>query len=79
MNKPDKGQLIIAQDECKGCGLCVVACPVKVIEIRTDVINAQGYHPASYKGSGCTACGICFNTCPEPGAITVNRLVSQKA
>ncbi len=51
MNKPDKGKLEIKLDECKGCGLCVAACPVKVIEIRSDLINVQGYHPASYKGS----------------------------
>jgi 2-oxoglutarate ferredoxin oxidoreductase subunit delta len=75
MNAPDKGQLVIDLDECKGCELCVVSCPVGVIEIRKDIINKQGYHPASYKGAGCTACGICFYTCPEPGAITVKRLV----
>ncbi len=76
MTKPDKGRLEINQDECKGCQLCVYACPFKLIQIREDLINKQGYHPAGYVGSGCTACGICFNTCPEPGAIKVLRLVS---
>ena len=75
MNKPDRGRLEINLDECKGCGLCVAACPVNVIELSKDLINVQGYHPASYKGSGCTACGTCFYTCPEPGAIKVYRLV----
>lgn len=74
MTKPDKGKLEIKTDECKGCGLCVAACPVQVIEIRQDVINVQGYHPAAYKGSGCIGCGTCFYTCPEPGAIRVYRL-----
>jgi 2-oxoglutarate ferredoxin oxidoreductase subunit delta len=76
MNKPDKGRMVVKVDECKGCGLCVQACPAKVIEIRMDTINNQGYHPAAYKGAGCTACGICFYSCPEPGAITVMKLVS---
>jgi Fe-S-cluster-containing hydrogenase component 2 len=31
----------------------------------------MGYHPAKYSGEGCTGCGVCFYTCPEPGAITV--------
>ena len=74
MSKPDKGKLVVDIDECKGCGLCVSACPTKVIEIRKDIINKQGYHPASYKGSGCIACGICFYTCPEPGAISVYKI-----
>jgi len=32
-------------------------------------------HPATYSGEGCTGCGACFYCCPEPGAITVYRLV----
>ncbi len=76
MNKPDKGKLEINHDECKGCGLCIEACPSHVIQIRLDLINKQGYHPASYSGSGCTACGICFYSCPEPGAIKILRLVN---
>lgn len=73
-DKVDRGKLEINTDECKGCGLCVVACPVHVIEISRTIINKQGYNPAQYTGSGCTGCGTCFYTCPEPGAITVYRL-----
>jgi NAD-dependent dihydropyrimidine dehydrogenase PreA subunit len=36
-------------------------------------LNRHGYHPAEYIGAGCTACGICYYVCPEPGAITVLR------
>ena len=73
--KIDRGRLVIDGDECKGCGLCIEACPVHVIEFARDVINKQGYHPARYMGSGCN----CFYTCPEPGAITVYRLAKQKS
>lgn len=76
--KVDRGRLEINFDECKGCGLCIAECPVKVIEVAEDIINKQGYNPARYKGSGCTGCGTCFYTCPEPGAITVYRLAKQK-
>jgi len=76
-DKVDRGRLEIHLDECKGCGLCIEACPVKVIEFSETIINKQGYHPAQYKGSGCTGCGTCFYACPEPGAVTVYRLAKQ--
>ncbi len=60
----------IDQEECKGCGLCVAACPRHVLEISSR-LNSKGYHPSSYKGEGCIGCGNCFYSCPEPGAITV--------
>ena len=59
-------------NECKGCGLCIEACPPRVIAL-SDGLNHYGYRTAVYAGSGCTACGICFLVCPEPGAITVLR------
>ena len=71
--KRDRGRLQIDTDECKGCGLCVEACPPKVIHL-TDHLNPYGYRTAAFAGAGCTACGICFWVCPEPGAITVLRL-----
>ena len=33
-------------DMCKGCGLCVIACPKKILVIAKDKINAKGHHPA---------------------------------
>jgi len=71
-SRSDRGQLRIETDECKGCGLCIEACPPKVIRL-SEKLNAQGYRTALYAGEGCTGCGICFLACPEPGAITVLR------
>jgi NAD-dependent dihydropyrimidine dehydrogenase PreA subunit len=45
----------------------------------SERMNRYGYRTALYAGSGCTGCGICFLVCPEPGAITVLRLVSPGA
>lgn len=73
--KPDRGSLRIDTDECKGCGLCVEACPPRVIQL-SERLNPYGYRTASYLGRGCTGCGMCFLVCPEPGAITVLRLAS---
>jgi 2-oxoglutarate ferredoxin oxidoreductase subunit delta len=78
VSKKDRGQLRIDVDECKGCGLCIEACPPKVIGM-SEHLNHYGYRTALYVGSGCTGCGICFMACPEPGAITVLRAVMHKA
>ena len=71
--KPDRGLIRVDGNECKGCGLCIEACPPKVISM-SETLNHYGYRTAGYAGSGCTGCGICFLACPEPGAITVLRL-----
>jgi NAD-dependent dihydropyrimidine dehydrogenase PreA subunit len=73
-----RGNVSINTEECKGCGLCVDACPPKVLELEPG-LNAYGVHPAHNKGDNCTGCGICFYCCPEPGAITVYRAAVQKA
>jgi NAD-dependent dihydropyrimidine dehydrogenase PreA subunit len=70
--KHDRGMLKIDENECKGCGLCIEACPPKVIRLSNH-LNHYGYHNAVYLGAGCTGCGICFMACPEPGAISVYR------
>jgi NAD-dependent dihydropyrimidine dehydrogenase PreA subunit len=74
VEKQDRGVLQVDVDECKGCGLCVEACPPKVIFL-SEQLNHYGYHTATYAGAGCTGCGICFMVCPEPGAITVLKIV----
>jgi 2-oxoglutarate ferredoxin oxidoreductase subunit delta len=76
--KQDRGKLQIDTDECKGCGLCIEACPPKVIGL-SERLNHYGYRTAEYAGAGCTGCGICFMACPEPGAITVWRVKSQRS
>jgi NAD-dependent dihydropyrimidine dehydrogenase PreA subunit len=71
--KLDRGLLRVDEEECKGCGLCIEACPPKLIALN-DQLNHYGYRTAVYAGSGCSGCGICFIVCPEPGAITVLKL-----
>ncbi len=62
---------VIIEDECKGCGRCVNACPKKVLQMSSK-INKKGFIPAEYIGEGCTGCSICYYNCPEPYAIEVH-------
>jgi len=73
MAEKARGKVIINEEECKGCGLCVESCPPHCLVLAAE-LSAYGVHPARYTGQDCTGCGICFYCCPEPGAITVYRL-----
>ncbi|UCE03667.1 MAG: 4Fe-4S binding protein [Candidatus Latescibacterota bacterium] len=69
-----RGLVHIHADECKGCALCVHACPVHGLQIASSRLNRLGYHPVEFvDGCSCTGCGVCFYACPEPGALHVQR------
>jgi 2-oxoglutarate ferredoxin oxidoreductase subunit delta len=50
---------------CKGCGLCVTACPKKIVEL-SDSLNAKGYRPARITDEEkCIGCAFCATMCPD--------------
>ena len=58
--------LLIASDRCKGCEICVHACPTHVLALDSTVVNPLGYHPARLVDpDGCTSCAICARVCPD--------------
>ncbi|GFO57009.1 2-oxoacid:acceptor oxidoreductase subunit delta [Geomonas sp. Red276] len=62
----------IDQLRCKGCGLCTIACPRKLIQL-CERVNIQGYTPAEAPNlEQCTGCALCAEICPDV-AITVYK------
>ena len=59
-----KAKMTIDTEKCKGCGLCVSVCPLKIMEIDKSITNKKGYHAARNIGiEKCIACGNCAITC----------------
>ena len=66
-------KVIIREDICKGCGLCVTACPKKIVALAESKLNAKGFHPACVtEPDKCIACAFCAMMCPDC-AITVEK------
>jgi 2-oxoglutarate ferredoxin oxidoreductase subunit delta len=66
-------RIVVDEQYCKGCGLCVEACPHHIIVLDPNKITAKGYHPAMLTDeSACTACENCALMCPDV-AITVEK------
>ena len=69
-----KGATIVYTERCKGCNLCVVACPLNVLALTTKEVNRKGYNYAhEVLADTCTGCASCATICPD-GCITVYRL-----
>lgn len=66
-------KMTVLNDRCKGCGLCVSACPKQIIAICKDIRTPKGYCPAECSDqSKCTGCAVCYTMCPDC-AIIVER------
>jgi 2-oxoglutarate ferredoxin oxidoreductase subunit delta len=60
-----RGNIEIDRELCKGCLLCVRACPMKVLEVDTE-LNSSGSYPAKVVNiEKCIACGNCYEVCPD--------------
>lgn len=72
----------IDPDKCTACGMCVAACPKKVIEILpaskavTIACHSKDKAADTLKSctTGCIGCGLCAKICPFDAAVVTNNL-----
>lgn len=59
-----RGTVVIDVDACKGCDLCIDACPPGVLVMTRETVNGRGYRfPLLLEG--CTGCAACSAVCPD--------------
>ena len=63
-------RIVFLEERCKGCRLCVEACPAHIIRPARR-FNRQGYEVMETEGR-CTGCASCAVMCPDT-AIRVFR------
>ena len=61
-----KGKVVIDRDLCKGCYLCIRACPVHMLEKDSEP-NSTGTYPVKIvrPEGACIACGNCYEICAD--------------
>jgi 2-oxoglutarate ferredoxin oxidoreductase subunit delta len=58
--------VLVASDRCKGCELCIAACPHDALELDGSVVNPLGHHPVRLVSpAACTSCAFCARVCPD--------------
>ena len=69
-----KGTIVVDTERCKGCNLCVIACPLNIISLSTKEVNRKGYTFAEQLiEDTCNGCASCATVCPD-GCITVYKV-----
>ena len=60
------GSIKINKSLCKGCGLCVSACPKKILRLSETEMNAKGYFVTEiFEPEKCIGCASCAVICPD--------------
>lgn len=58
-------RILIDEDFCKGCQLCIRVCPRQVLTMGKKRNRAGYLLPELKEGSKCSACLLCELTCPD--------------
>ena len=67
-----KFRVLIDRERCKGCELCIAACPENVLNMSEER-NSKGYRVAApVWQNDCTGCKACAMVCPD-AAVEIMR------
>lgn len=58
-----RGSVVIDREHCKGCELCIPACPPRVLRMSQGRNGLGVAYPELLPG--CTGCGACLLVCPD--------------
>ncbi len=64
--------IIIDKEACKGCALCIKACPKDVIAIAEESNKAGIFAATPVNNQKCIGCSMCAIMCPDC-CITVHK------
>lgn len=73
------GRVIFDTERCKGCELCISACPHNVLTLALE-LNSTGYRPVMLQDPDhkCTGCALCAVVCPDASITVFRDVVPQK-
>lgn len=62
----EMNRVTFREERCKGCELCVSACPKQIIRIAPGRLNTKGFRPAELtEPEKCIGCAFCATICPD--------------
>ena len=68
------GRIVIDREVCKGCYLCIKACPKGLLQ-KSKEPNQHGDFPVEFKDdkNECVGCAMCAMNCPDVALREVYR------
>ena len=67
------GRVVIKKDRCKGCELCVAACPKGLLEIVDYPEGKNGMTVELKDERTCIGCAFCAKSCPDYAIVEVYK------
>jgi 2-oxoglutarate ferredoxin oxidoreductase subunit delta len=61
----ETSKLLIYEDRCKGCGVCIARCPKKVLGFSKNLNKLGYYHVELQDEANCIQCKTCAISCPD--------------
>jgi len=60
-----RGKPVFLYENCKGCELCISACPKDILRMSEDTNKKSVNYAICIDESKCIACKMCAITCPD--------------